>query len=280
MVELPEANEVEAGKQAWRARWYVWDGGFLTLGRGQGAIVPLHSHHAIQVSLGLDGPIGHRTPDSEWRRCSGLMVAPDVEHEFETATSLLAILLVDPETREGRWLRRSTQEPITEIPPAKTEDVLATVRRLWAEPEDAPETATMIHSVTRRLCAGPPPPYALDERIVRALEIIRRTDTRKLSLEAVAKAVFLSSSRFAHLFTEQVGLPFRRYVLWRRLTRAMLAVGRGHTLSAAAHACGFADSAHLTRTCYQMFGLPPSLLLSPGEFFEIPAPFELPFPIA
>jgi AraC-like DNA-binding protein len=277
---LLEAREVPPEKTAWRARWYLWDGGFLTLGRGQDGIVPTHSHHAIQVSLGLDGLIGHRIPGAEWTRSSGLMVSPDVEHEFETGTSLLAILLVDPETREGRWLRRSIQEPITEIPTARTEDVLTMVRGLWAEPVDAPETATMIHSVTRRLCAGPPPPYALDDRIVGALEIIRRMDTRKVSLEAVAKAVFLSSSRFAHLFTEQVGLPFRRYLLWRRLTRAMLAVGRGHTLSSSAHACGFADSAHLTRTCYQMFGLPPSLLLSPGEFYEIPAPFELPFPIA
>jgi AraC-like DNA-binding protein len=145
---------------------------------------------------------------------------------------------------------------------------------------DAPETAALVHSVIRRLCAGPPPPYALDERVVRALELIRRMDTKKISLETVAKAVFLSPSRFAHLFTEQVGLPFRRYVLWRRLTRAMLAVGRGSTLSAAAHACGFADSAHLTRACYQMLGLAPSVLLSPGEYYEIPAPFELPFPTA
>jgi len=72
-----------------------------------------------------------------------------------------------------------------------------------------------------------------------------------------------------------VGLPFRRYVLWRRLTRAMVAVGRGRTLTAAAHECGFSDSAHLTRTCYQMLGQPPSVLLQSGEFWEIPAPFDL-----
>ena len=88
--------------------------------------------------------------------------------------------------------------------------------------------------------------------------------------------LFRSSSRFAHVFSAEVGLPFRRYVLWRRLTRAMLAVGRGHTLTAAAHACGFADSAHFTRTCYQMFGQPPSFLLRASELYEIPAPFELP----
>src|SRR5690606_12145665 len=109
-----------------------------------------------------------------------------------------------------------------------------------------------------------------------ALEVIRQTDTSKIALETVARAVFLSPSRFAHLFSEEVGFPFRRYLLWRRLTRAMLAVGRGSTLSAAAHQCGFSDSAHLTRASVQMFGQPPSVMMQAGEFYEIPAPFDLP----
>jgi AraC-like DNA-binding protein len=166
---------------------------------------------------------------------------------------------------------------VTEIGAARLEACVPPLRAVWEEPVDAPEAARLIHAVVRGLCAGPPPLQPLDPRIVRALETIRRMDTARISLDEVARAVFLSPSRFAHLFSEQVGLPFRRYVLWRRLTRAMLAVGRGSTLSAAAHACGFADSAHLTRTCYQMLGQPPSMLMRPGEFYEIPAPFELPF---
>ena len=30
-------------------RWYVWDGGFLAIGRAQG-VVPRHAHHAIQIA--------------------------------------------------------------------------------------------------------------------------------------------------------------------------------------------------------------------------------------
>jgi AraC-like DNA-binding protein len=35
---------------------------------------------------------------------------------------------------------------------------------------------------------------------------------------------------------------------------------RGEALSAAAHAAGFADSAHLARTSRRMTGIPPSLM--------------------
>jgi len=47
-----------------------------------------------------------------------------------------------------------------------------------------------------------------------------------------------------------MGLPFSRYMLWRKLTRAMVAIGSEGTIAAAAHAADFADAAHLTRTFY------------------------------
>jgi AraC-like DNA-binding protein len=72
--------------------------------------------------------------------------------------------------------------------------------------------------------------------------------------------VGLSASRLTHLFTSQVGIPLRRYVLWSRLRIAISRVQAGDDLTDAAHGAGFADSAHLTRTTRDMFGLPPSVL--------------------
>ena len=40
----------------WKPRAYVWDGGFMGIGRSAG-VVPPHSHHAFQISLALDGEI-------------------------------------------------------------------------------------------------------------------------------------------------------------------------------------------------------------------------------
>lgn len=188
----------------------------------------------------------------------------------------MALLFVDPKSHEGRWLNRSLVGPLTAIESEKLEPCIETMQTILKEPLDGVETARLIYASVRGLCSGPAPSRNLDARITRALEVIREMDTRKISLDDVAAAVFLSPSRFAHVFSETVGLPFRRYVLWRRLTRAIIAVGRGKTLTAAAHGCGFSDSAHLTRACAQMFGLPPSAMLGPGEFYEIPAPFELP----
>ena len=62
-------------------------------------------------------------------------------------------------------------------------------------------------------------------------------------------------------------------MLWRKLTRAMVAIGSEGTIAAAAHAADFADAAHLTRTFYQMVGMAPSVLMR-GDFIEISSPFN------
>ena len=113
----------------------------------------------------------------------------------------------------------------------------------------------------------------LDPRVTTVLSRIQAADDLRISLEAAAEMAFLSPSRFAHLFRDQVGLPFSRYMLWRKLTRAMVAIGSERTISDAAHAADFADAAHLTRTFYQMVGMAPSVLMR-GAFAEIPSPFS------
>jgi AraC-like DNA-binding protein len=109
--------------------------------------------------------------------------------------------------------------------------------------------------------------------VTKVLAAIRASDELRVSIDEAAALAFLSPSRFAHLFKQQLGLPFRRYMLWRKMTRAMLMIGREKTIASAAAEADFADAAHLTRTFYQMLGLPPSVLMR-GEFFEIPPPFE------
>ena len=136
------------------------------------------------------------------------------------------------------------------------------------------DVGELIRYVVESLSPGVPPARRPDPRITRVLDLIAASDDLRLSLEHVAASVFLSPSRFQHLFKQQVGLPLRRYILWRKVTRAMITIARERTLTAAAQASDFADAAHLTRTFQQMFGLPPSVLMQ-GELFVIPSPFDL-----
>jgi AraC-like DNA-binding protein len=48
-----------------------------------------------------------------------------------------------------------------------------------------------------------------------------------------------------------------QWLLWRKLEQAALAISTGASLAEAAHAGGFADQPHFSRTMRRMFGLTP-----------------------
>jgi AraC-like DNA-binding protein len=99
-----------------------------------------------------------------------------------------------------------------------------------------------------------------DARIVAALTYLRATPEQYDSIDRLAERVHLSSSRFAHLFKEQVGVPVRRYVLWQKMRRALDLAMAGDSLTTAALSAGFADSAHLSRTVRAIMGVAPEFL--------------------
>jgi AraC family transcriptional regulator len=253
-------------------RWYLWEGGFLLMGQGGGE-VPGHAHHAIQVTIAFEGRFAIRPADGAWREGRGLIVRPDAEHVFNAQGHSGAMLFVDPESVEGAWLASALTEDITSVPESRVQACVEELKAVWERPLEGMEIGDLVRHTIGALSPGVMPARKLDPRIAGVLKRIRDTDDLRMSLETAAEATHLSPGRFAHLFKDELGLPFRRYMLWRKVTRAMLAMGKERTIAAAAQRGDFADAAHLTRTFAQMFGIAPSALMR-GDFFEIPSPFE------
>lgn len=282
---MPDLNKPAAGsgrEPVWVAgaaahsipRWYLWEGGFLVIGQAGGEVPP-HSHHAIQIFLALDGVAAIRLTGGEWREGRGIIVRPDVEHSFNARGATGGLLFVDPESAEGVWLQSVLTDDITLVPQARLQACLVELQTFMQRPLESMDVSGLVRHCVLAFCPGAPPSRSFDRRVTSVLRMIRESDDLRMSLEGAASLVHLSPGRFAHLFKEQLGLPFRRYMLWRKLTRAMLAIGRDSHIAAAAHASDFADAAHLTRTFHQMFGMPPSVMMR-GQFFEIASPFAPP----
>lgn len=69
-----------------------------------------------------------------------------------------------------------------------------------------------------------------------------------------------TGGRLTHLFRQQVGLSFGRYVLGLRLKAALQGLSSGATLTDVAYRAGFADAAHLSRTARLILGRTPTSL--------------------
>ena len=235
--------------------------------------MPAHAHHAIQIVIALDGQVAIETPDQPWRESRGIIVRPDAEHTFNPNGALGVMLFVDPESTDGAWLASDLHQPITFISDSRLDSIVPELQAFASQPDDVDDISALIRRCVHALRPGPAPSRRFDARVNTVLESIRSSDDLHISLDQAASIAFLSPTRFAHLFKEQMGLPFSRYMLWRKLTRAMVAVASEETIAAAAHAADFSDAAHLTRTFYQMVGMAPSVLMR-GDFIEIASPFS------
>ena len=78
-----------------------------------------------------------------------------------------------------------------------------------------------------------------DRRVRQIIKWANENLDGALAMSDAAEAVGLSPSRASHLFVEETGLPFRTYVLWLRLVRAVDAHTQGANLTEAAQQAGF-----------------------------------------
>ena len=106
----------------------------------------------------------------------------------------------------------------------------------------------------------------IEPRIAHALATIEKSTDMSIRLGDLIKGSGLSASRFRHLFKAQVGMPFKSYLLWIKLQRAIQILATSPSLTHAAHGAGFADSAHLSRTFRRTFGLAPDDLNRNSHF--------------
>jgi AraC-like DNA-binding protein len=119
------------------------------------------------------------------------------------------------------------------------------------------EEALALHRGVLETCreflpAVPP----LDARSKTLMEML--CDRPRSSLAELAKSLNLSYHRTSHLFAETVGISVRTYQLWQKLYRAGGPRLRGASLTEAAHAAGFVDSAHYSNAFQTAYGRSPT----------------------
>jgi AraC family transcriptional regulator len=243
------------------AQYFPWDGGAIFVGTA--GVLPAHAHQAIQICFLFEGRIRLRPSDEDQWLDYDLGIVPSQHtHGMDgSRTHYGATLFIEPETREGRILtERYLHDGIANLDRAPVDSIVRELRAAVRERRGRAAIVALARRLVQQLTQNSEPAVTSDERIVRAVKYVNDHLSAPLTLKQVAGVAHLSPSRFRHLFAQQTGMGLRQYILWRRFVSVWEHRMNGASLSTAAHAAGFADSAHLSRTSRRMIGIPPSLL--------------------
>lgn len=257
MIQINQDKLVLQPLHSWSGSLFLWSDQSFYIGAASDST--LHATHYVTVSVAMHGTFRLRTTRG-WRTFQAAIIPPDLPHIFDGRGAHLILLYFPSELLKSKRLLFPGGEPYA-VPPKMLSRFLPSLGNYLDNGCESEEATELCEDFVNELAADGFPRLALDNRVVRALEWFQADPTHRFTAAEISAEVSVSASRFAHLFREQIGLPVRSYLLELRLRHALLQVAQGDSLTTGAHAAGFADSAHLSRTFRRMTGIAPSSLL-------------------
>jgi AraC-like DNA-binding protein len=245
-----------------------------------GKLNPLtHSHHAIEISIGEESPMSLFLNNDKGRLVDACIILPDQPHKLvlDSGRGEKITIMIDadlPLSRKITCHYRKLNKKYEAVPRERIVSFLAKIKQAkkTAHADEGKQIYALVHQLLRTLfpdqeAAVPIPMNSQVDKVTRHVKLhIRNT---KFRFKELADMLSLSESRLSHLFKQETGIPFRKYVLWTRLKTAVEAVQDGNSITQASYISGFADSSHFYKVYTEMFGLKPSLPLK--EYTHPPA---------
>jgi AraC family transcriptional regulator len=254
--DSPNMNNIEP-----KIHIYVWPEKFLYL--GPSTRTSLHRNHAAAWLFAREGKLRVTLGSGEVLENQVIFLPSETEYATELAPSSIAALYWEPESASfHRALEHFDNVPRAFACSGMHEDETQKLFDLDTTRDTADQLLAHIFGFASMPLNMP---SFFDARINTALAFLRDTPEAYDSIEALSARVYLSPSRFAHLFKKVVGVPVRRYVLWLKMRRALDLAIAGDSLTTAALSAGFSDSAHLSRSVRAMMGIAPEFLFRQRE---------------
>lgn len=194
--------------------------------------------------------------------CRGILIPPGTSHSIDSHNHPVLVFLYDSTTRTAAGIRE-----VRILPESECDRIC----RLFSEFEKdgSPLAYRSFENSLLAVLGLESGSGVTDQRILTAMEKIRAGLSEPVSCRDVADAVFLSQSRFSHLFRQQVGMTFAAYLIYQRLLYVYTRILAGSSITEAALEAGFSSSTHFAEVNRRVFGLSASSITKNLEFIKV-----------
>lgn len=115
------------------------------------------------------------------------------------------------------------------------------------------ETEFLLVQIAKLMTSTELCPRQMDERILQVIHFVADVDLDTVNVAEASKRIFLSQSRFSHLFKQETGLTFRKFLQHRKLVRSLQTMHVENKFSEIAMNGGFTDQPHFIKTFKKSF---------------------------
>ena len=226
-----------------------------------------HSHAMLQFFVSTEAPlnikVGKEKPET---RC--LLVNKNVKHAFKADHRICCTILIEPVSELGLALDVLLKEQDYYIVDDVRADALIE-KVIGLKDHPGKEAYEKLMDAVYGCFGILPSHQKLDERIVEFLEMLKECPCDDHSIDEFAGKLCLSSSRLSHLFSEQVGIPIKKYLTLHQLERAFEAILQGEKITKAAMDAGFDSPSHFAAVVKSLMGLPARRGVKDSVFLKV-----------
>lgn len=227
----------------------------------------IHRHAMMQFFVCTEGKlnikVGKEKPDA---KC--ILVNKNVKHSFNADKRLCLTTIIEPVSDLGLALDVLLDNRDYYIVEESMADAL--IRQVIGLKEQPCKDrySDLTDEISR--CFGLLPSHKqLDERIVSFLGMLDYCDCDDHSIEGYAGKLNISASRLSHLFSEQVGIPLKKYLTLHQLEKAFMEILQGESITKASMDAGFDSPSHFAAVVKNLMGLPARRGVKDSVFLKV-----------
>ncbi len=226
-----------------------------------------HSHGMIQFFLCLEDELEIKVRKKKLQ-CSCVLVNKNVKHSFKANNKIHFTCVIEPVSDIGMRLNYILQDKDYYILDDSKANKIKKIAMIMRDSFDKATYTKLMAQICE--CFGVA--YLnkqFDERILAFLKMLEHCSCDEHSIGEYANKLCISASRLSHLFSEQVGITLKNYLILHQLERAFQDLLAGKRITEAALDAGFDSPSHFASTVKRMMGLPARNTVKDSEFLKV-----------